>query len=292
MRIYPFRNTRNYWRIPLYCRHECTSTCRHILTIDDDMAIHLKLNPLFDEETEQCVDHGRLTRTSIDIATYTITRPRGDCGELFEPDVVVIPDIEFTIVVKFPIKTPVEFKVDANTSLTLRQLLMMIKHLYTHIYDEEEKTATPTPFSVQKRCMCENVDLTHILRKKDLFEQKGDCSVCFDPFEKDNATVLECNHSFHNDCLLKWIEKGKGDNCPLCRAPLYKCSQCNGTKIIIETRHYVVLPVHLRNPDSSMMRNTTDGVYGIHSWDLDSLRITKMIYNKINKLLCVSVKNY
>ena len=45
------------------------------------------------------------------------------------------------------------------------------------------------------------------------------CSVCSDPYL--NPVVIECGHTFCDDCLLTWIEKCKSTKvtCPECRHP-------------------------------------------------------------------------
>lgn len=46
-----------------------------------------------------------------------------------------------------------------------------------------------------------------------------ECAVCYcdaGPFQK-----LVCGHSFCNECVKKWYQKGTGEGCPMCRAPMY-----------------------------------------------------------------------
>ena len=44
------------------------------------------------------------------------------------------------------------------------------------------------------------------------------CPICLDNMDKEsaNAIKLECNHFFHNECIVKWLSM---DNtiCPLCK---------------------------------------------------------------------------
>ncbi|KAJ7956876.1 Zf-RING_2 domain-containing protein [Quillaja saponaria] len=53
--------------------------------------------------------------------------------------------------------------------------------------------------------------------KKPKPEQHLDCSVCLSEF-KDGEKIrnLHCKHSFHRDCLDKWLQKYWA-TCPLCR---------------------------------------------------------------------------
>ena len=45
------------------------------------------------------------------------------------------------------------------------------------------------------------------------------CSICLEELDsKSNFVITSCNHSFHSDCLLKWLNNN--NNCPLCRNKL------------------------------------------------------------------------
>ena len=43
------------------------------------------------------------------------------------------------------------------------------------------------------------------------------CSICHDAItENTSYTIPECNHSFHNDCIIQWF-RNYNSTCPLCR---------------------------------------------------------------------------
>lgn len=43
------------------------------------------------------------------------------------------------------------------------------------------------------------------------------CSVCLDEYESgDKMTILPCKHSFHTDCIVKWLTE-RQPTCPLCK---------------------------------------------------------------------------
>ena len=51
------------------------------------------------------------------------------------------------------------------------------------------------------------------------------CSVCFEIFTEDSYYTLEisttwCRHTFHTDCISKWLLKSK--ECPECQQPCTK----------------------------------------------------------------------
>lgn len=42
------------------------------------------------------------------------------------------------------------------------------------------------------------------------------CSICIEPFESEETNiVLDCQHRFHSQCIVSWLEKQL--ICPLCR---------------------------------------------------------------------------
>ena len=42
------------------------------------------------------------------------------------------------------------------------------------------------------------------------------CSICLDDFDETKDIVyLDCQHIYHEDCIIEWINKDP--SCPLCR---------------------------------------------------------------------------
>jgi len=66
-----------------------------------------------------------------------------------------------------------------------------------------------------------NVDsktLNNIIDKLKKNVKKGikeDCIICTDNMENKVMIKLDCNHSFCECCILKWIKEN--NNCPICR---------------------------------------------------------------------------
>ncbi|KAF3627782.1 putative peroxidase N-like isoform 1 [Capsicum annuum] len=50
-------------------------------------------------------------------------------------------------------------------------------------------------------------------------ESSKNCSICMEEFVIDSeASQLPCNHLFHNDCIVPWLNRS--NTCPLCRHKL------------------------------------------------------------------------
>ena len=65
-----------------------------------------------------------------------------------------------------------------------------------------------------------------------------DCSICLDSIIENQKTV-ECGHTFHKDCILKWADNFNWF-CPLCRQQIFIFQK---SKLIIrgDIRFYPIL---------------------------------------------------
>ena len=45
-----------------------------------------------------------------------------------------------------------------------------------------------------------------------------DCSICLEKIVNDDKHITSCNHTFHEECITKWMSLNH--NCPLCRKNL------------------------------------------------------------------------
>lgn len=266
MHRYPLRLSRNYWRIPLYTLHQCSHECE-----------------------ADCPDHDCLISTVVKLSDYELEFPQTQDGPLYDPDLLVIPDLTFTVLITFPFTRPAEIPLSVSEPPRLDELLSYIKYIYMSIYDVEERTSTPTTFYVTNPCSCQNeppaasssVDPTSLdTSPSEVGEDNDVCSICHEELSQQVITT-DCSHSFHKRCLTNW-SKVK-NTCPLCRVLL--CSRCDADRNIITAQEHVVLPPELRS--ISEFRNSTNGIYGIHTCDVENIIITDLYYNRLTKTLQV-----
>ncbi len=292
MHIYPVRHTRNYWKIPLYSCHECNYTCRHKLLINAQGQLEIVSNPEYDTVLQTCDKHQSICTATVPIYSFDFQHPSSLEGQVYYPDLVVIPDTEFSIHLHFPFSTVVETCIQTPEPVTLRELLYLIKHMYTQIYEDEEKTADATTYEYFQPCACVNEDIHAKIQRFEYHHPiLGDCtcSVCLLDMNTETENIrLSCHHFFHKQCIVEWCEKGQGNRCPLCRKAISDCVVCDNERQVRTREDYVVIPLHLRQDTSE--RNRTNGIYGIYEHDLENLYITEMHYNRVMKYLHVSVQ--
>lgn len=284
--IYPLRMSRTFWNIPIYSIHECSASCANITDFDEIGVQYTRSNPTYKDG--KCDSDYKIFPTTINLQEFDCIQPKTFSGRLFNPDQIIIPDSEFRMQINFPLKnaTDIVIKKEVN-GYTLREIIHVIKTCYEHIYDEEEKTASPTNFTIEKTCECTDKPLIQFLPEKSI--PKGDyCCICYNEYVNE-ACVLLCGHEFHKECLQNWIEKGDGKKCPLCRFPILQCALCQNTHVITTHIESVELPLEFRQPYD--FRHETDGVWGISSYYFEQLYLDNLIYNKYLKRLQIKVSS-
>lgn len=285
------RLDRLYWHIPIMSRHTCDSgKCSYISEVvheGSDITINLVPNDKYIDG--KCEVFGQLTTSCINLSGYDITAPYTVDNMLYDPDMVIIPDNEFAICIRFPVSNPIDIKVSStNSEITLRETLDIIKVIYQVLYREEEATATPTFFTIEEECL----NCLSEINVHDIFtECKGDtnsdeevlCSICYFPLSTEIGE-LKCSHIFHKECIRLWISKGSGQTCPLCRENLKTCD-CTGG-IVTRQIHTAVIPME----SGPILRNTTTGTYGIYDYYIEDLYIDNLFYNNIDKRLFINFR--
>ena len=70
------------------------------------------------------------------------------------------------------------------------------------------------------------------------------CPICLEIIENDNIYKLNCNHFFHNKCIINWFRTVNSNG---------KCPCCNDVNAITETE--LVKNFGLRNMGNNVIRN-------------------------------------
>lgn len=220
---------------------------------------------------------------SINIQSFDKNTMMCSTGEILFPNEVVIQDNIFDVVIFFPLSLVFNVTFHGSEPFTRKNILHSIKILYDYIYKEEERTASVQEFTLKKICSS-----CHLTKLDDFLKENGDktneCSICYDSTVYDKFVSLDCNHTFHETCIKTWSQTSA--TCPICRYNIFMCMKCNGSGIIYYGFTGISVPSSQRNHD---LRNQSNGIFGIHSYDLNELFIDEMIYNNVDKKLYLNV---
>lgn len=291
VRVYPIRKTKKEWDIPIHCHHICTQRCSQVYVRDTEETslntIRYILVDNFEYIDNKCPMYSHLERTFVHLYNYDLNNPMGGSGPIYEPNMIVIPDNEFSVQINYPLSVSVDVNIISPTSngFTLAEVIYSIKNLYQYIYQEEERTSTVRSHHLRKQCeQCADKNIQDYVYETKEIPPEPDCSICYNKYTKDKQNSrLGCNHIFHRECILKWLETGI--TCPLCRSHVIQCEECNGTGVIFFDYNGTVIPIEHRG--NFLNRNSTDGVFGIYGHDLEDLVIEHMHYSREKKLLTI-----
>ena len=198
----------------------------------------------------------------------------------------VIPDKVIHVSITFPLTRPIVVKMaTTKENICLKDLLLCIRWLYEEIYEEEENTATPQSYKLKRVCdNCHRQDILDHAEK--LRDQEGECCICNVSYkEKGGALKVSCGHLYHEDCIATWCKRST--TCPICRENIMVCEKCSGKGHIEFDLVTTVIPLDFREP--GMVRNLTNGRYGIFAFDFEDLYIAGMRYNRMEKCLYLSI---
>ena len=277
---FPIHNNRSIHTIPISSIHKCSPSCkyRYIQTLDDDLNLILSI----EESTDQCPYKNTTTQGYIKLATFNEDSPTCINGALSLPNTLVIRENCIKIVIDYPLTSTYtdEIHSPCEEGFRLSSLVKIIADRYRQIYAEEEETCSEETHTLTipcKYCSCVSV------YKHDVDPSVEDCTICCQELS-DGACKTPCNHIFHKDCIVRWSRHGT--SCPVCREPLSVCKTCNGTRK--ETIQWTgkVVPSEYR---IFQPRNTTNGRWGIHTADFESLVLAGLQYSQKDKTLYLSM---
>lgn len=295
-RIYPLRTTSSIWKIKLYSSHMCTERCKiaYISAVIDSTttALFLYDNPEYKDGL--CQFNDTLNQSVVNLSQFTIDHPSTVDGNLLLSDEIVIPDKKIILNLTFPLQQPKKIRISSNRNdgFTLVYLIDSIRRVYEWIYETEEKTATEKDFYLVQECKCE--ESQRLYKKAEIINESNEsnektCAICAICLEKISSEYLhtECEHSYHNECLIKWMDEDKS-TCPLCRKNIIQCNECYGTKWKSFLYTGKIIPIEYRK-QFGISRNPTDGIFQISEYDMENLILQDMIYHQHTKMLYVNM---
>ncbi len=80
-------------------------------------------------------------------------------------------------------------------------------------------------YNIGKICKIKYNDLFHNCLLKNKLKERllqedlnEECSICLeDLFKNCKIIILDCNHTYHSECIKEWLLRDKDNGCPLCR---------------------------------------------------------------------------
>lgn len=284
IRNYPIRFNKNNWKIKFYTYHKCDERCQFSVVPLADSPIFYTLIPNTKYDGIRCQKMGDLERSTIHLDTFDKDNPETSYGPLEKSNEIIIPDTTISVIIDYPLLHRAETVITSRDErgFNIKELIYNIKQIYRYIYREEERTANPLTYQLSKfceKCMVKNG--SEDIETKENPPDEEDCSICCDNFKTSDCSILKCRHIFHKKCIENWFDYSS--KCPLCRENNNNCQECNGTYIVYYDYHGVVIPVQQRG--LIMMRNNTDGIFGIQGYDLEDLLIKSLEYDRKRKQL-------
>ncbi|GMY11291.1 E3 ubiquitin-protein ligase RHA2B-like [Fagus crenata] len=99
-------------------------------------------------------------------------------------------------------------------TLLLIEIIILIRSL-TGLSPKSDKRVITTN---QYLKLIEKKNPTTRFNKRMTMAEPIECRVCLSEFEEgDKIRKLQCNHTFHKDCLDSWLQQYCRATCPLCR---------------------------------------------------------------------------
>jgi len=124
-----------------------------------DQSQQVGSEPGVDEELITTVEF-KIKGTKEDMDTFgdgivpwiSLEKTDKEINRLIDPDEIVFPYTEVTLIIDYPLTTPITFKLTSGKDgFTRKELIKEISQRYHSIYEEEEQTATKKTIPVSER---------------------------------------------------------------------------------------------------------------------------------------------
>jgi hypothetical protein len=65
----------------------------------------------------------------------------------------------------------------------------------------------------------DNIEISNIKISKSTIYNQDKCIICLGDL-KGYAYKLICDHLYHEECIVRWLNENTNNNCPICRKPI------------------------------------------------------------------------
>ena len=106
-------------------------------------------------------------------------------------------------------------------------------------------------------------------------EHLDDCSICLEKILNDDKHITSCNHSFHEECMARWMSLN--NSCPLCRKHLDLHIYDNDDEEYYDDEDYPINYMRIMNANNTISNSNNtplpDGSLRIFAVNYNVLRI-------------------
>ncbi|XP_022740743.1 uncharacterized protein LOC111292567 [Durio zibethinus] len=100
-------------------------------------------------------------------------------------------------------------------TLLVLEVVMLIRSITCGVCDSGKRLITTTQYL--KFIEEKNPTIRYSRRSSRVDDQSNECAVCLSELEEgETVRKLKCKHTFHKDCLDRWLQQYRA-TCPLCR---------------------------------------------------------------------------